>query len=228
MNKESAELSASETGGALADGLTFIRIMVTPVVMALILWAWPDTQIAILASVLFVIAALTDIFDDFFGGAARGATRRYGYLDDIADTVLIIGVLVALAIVLLRNGMVSWTWLVPFAVLIGRELFIGLFKGFELARYGWPDNRLSNAKAGFAMLGTALLVASPWLTQGFDMMRAGNEGAMAVYDQASPLIWVIGTVILWIAALFSLLSGYKILTTEIVEVEDSRSGQEND
>lgn len=209
-----------ETGGALADALTFLRIVVTPVIMVLILWAWPDTQIAILATVLFIIAALTDIFDDFFGGASRGALRRYGYLDDVADTILVVGVLVALGVVLLRNGMASWTWIVPFAILILREVIIGLTKGFELARFGWPDNPLSNAKAGFSMLGAALLVASPWLTQWIDMIRAGTDGAMAVYDEASPFIWLTGTVVLWIAALFSLVSGYKILSSPITPVAD--------
>ena len=206
------ELSVEEKGGAFADALTFLRIIVTPVIMALVIWRWPDTQIAILASVLFLIAAVTDIFDDFFGGAARGAYRRYGYLDDVADTVLIVGVLVAVAVVLFSNGLVSWTWLVPVAVLVGREVAVGLFKGFELSRVGLPDNIWSNAKGGFAMLGTALLVASPWLTQWIDMTRATPDTAMEVYNNASPLIWVLGEVALWIAAVFSIISAIRIFT----------------
>jgi hypothetical protein len=70
------------------------------------------------------------------------------------------------------------------------------------------------------MLGAALLVASPWLTQWIDMIRAGTDGAMAVYDEASPFIWLTGTVVLWIAALFSLVSGYKILSSPITPVAD--------
>ena len=205
------ELSAEERGGAFADALTFLRIIVTPVIMALIVWRWPDTQIAILASVLFIVAALTDIFDDVFGGAARAGHRRYGYLDDAADTILIVGCLIALAVVLLSNGLASWTWMVPVAVIIGRELLVGLLKGFELSRFGWADNVWSNAKGGFAMLGTALLVASPWLTQWLDMTRAGSGNAMEVYGSGSPLVWVIGEIALWIAAIFSIVSGLKIM-----------------
>jgi phosphatidylglycerophosphate synthase len=212
MTDQSDKMTLGPVGAAFADAMTLVRLLVTPVIMALILWQWPDPQVALLASFLFIIAALTDIFDDWFGGAARSLTRRYGYLDDIADTVLIIGSLAALAFVLHRNGLMHWAFAVPAGILIGREVIIGLFKGFELSRYGWPDNSLSNAKTGFSMLGTALLVGSPWLTQLWDRLRAGDDQAMEVYSAASPLIWIIGQACVWIAAVFSLISAYKILT----------------
>ncbi|MGJ8559884.1 MAG: CDP-alcohol phosphatidyltransferase family protein [Litorimonas sp.] len=212
MNDKNDTLKPGGGGGAFADGLTLVRFAVTPVIMALILWQWPDPQVAILASVLFIVAALTDIFDDYFGGASRSVLRRYGYLDDIADTVLIVGALIALTIVLYRNGLMHWAFYGPVFVLIGREMLVGLLKGFELSRYGWPDNPISNAKVAFAMLGTTLLVGSPWLTQLFDRVRAGEDRMMDVYSAGSPLIWIIGQACLWLAALFSLISAYKILT----------------
>lgn len=211
-SRDAEALPPGGLGGAFADGLTLVRIGVTPVIMALILWQWPDPQVAILASFLFIIAALTDIFDDWFGGASRSLLRRYGDLDDVADTVLIVGALLALTIVLYRNGLTHWAFYVPVSVLIGREMIVGLFRGFELSHYGWPDNFVSNAKVFFAMLGTTLLVGSPWLTQLFDRMRAGQDRAMEVYSASSPLIWIIGQACLWLAAVFSLISAYKILT----------------
>lgn len=204
--------NGGDGGGAFADALTLLRIVVTPIIMALILWQWPDPQVAILASFLFIVAAVTDIIDDWFGGSARSIWRRYGWLDDIADTVLIVGVLIALSIVLWRNGLLHWAYAVPVGIIILRELLVGLVKGYELSRHGWPDNRLSNAKGGFAMLGTAMLVASPWLTQWFDRIRAGTDRAMEIYDTGSPLIWMLGQGALWVAAIFSILSGYRILT----------------
>lgn len=212
MNDQYDAVTQDGLGGAFADGLTLVRLLVTPVIMALILWQWPDPQIAILASVLFIVAAVTDIFDDWFGGASRSLTRRYGYLDDIADTVLIVGGLTALAIVLFRGGLMHWAFAVPVVILIGREMLVGLLKGFELSRYGWPDNVISNTKTAFAMLGTTLLVGSPWLTQLWDRLRAGDDRVMEVYSAGSPAIWIIGQACLWIAAVFSLISAYKILT----------------
>lgn len=212
MSDKTDTVPSGGGGGAFADGLTLVRLGVTPVIMALILWQWPDPQVAILASFLFIVAAVTDIFDDWFGGGSRSLLRRYGYLDDIADTVLIIGSLIALTIVLYRNGVMHWAFAVPVFVLIVREMLVGLLKGFELSRYGWPDNFMSNAKIAFAVLGTTLLVGSPWLTQLWDRIRAGDDRIMEVYSVSSPLIWIMGQACLWIAAVFSLISAYKILT----------------
>ncbi|MEL6687730.1 MAG: CDP-alcohol phosphatidyltransferase family protein [Pseudomonadota bacterium] len=210
-------LSPEETGGAFADALTLLRLLVTPVIMGLILWRWPEVEISILASALFVIAAVTDILDDVFGGSARSAMRRYGYLDDVADTVLTLGVLIALSIVLWQNDLLHWAYLVPVIILIGREVLVGIVKGYQLSRFGWPDNPISNAKGAFAMLGVSLLVASPWLTQLFDRLRAGTDQTMEVYGAASPMIWVIGQLCLWLAAIFSILSGYRIITRNLAD-----------
>ncbi|MGB3456049.1 MAG: CDP-alcohol phosphatidyltransferase family protein [Litorimonas sp.] len=213
-NDPGTEPSPDKAGGAFADALTLLRLLATPLIMALILWQWPEPQIAILASFLFIIAALSDIFDDLFGGSARSSVRRYGYLDDAADTVLFVGVLIALGIVIARNGMMHWAWLVPVAILVLREAIVGIVKGYELSRYGWPDNPLSNAKGAFAMLGTVLMVGSPWLTQLLDRMTAGPDNALEVYGSVSPTIWILGQVCLWIAAIFSVLSGLRILQSK--------------
>jgi len=82
-----------EAGGAFADALTFLRIMLMPLIAFLIWKGWQpvaaggiDLGLTLLASALFCIAALTDIFDDFLGGNERSIYRRFGFLDDIADT----------------------------------------------------------------------------------------------------------------------------------------------
>jgi phosphatidylglycerophosphate synthase len=200
-------------GGAIADALTLLRLFVTPLIMALVLFAgWPDPQISILACFLFIIAAVSDILDDVFGGSSRNAVRRYGYLDDAADTILVTGVLTALTIVVWRSGLMHWAFLIPVAVLILREVAVGVFKGYELSRFGWDDDTASNLKGGFAMLGTMLLVGAPWLTQALDRLRAGPDRALEVYGAVSPALWIVGQICLWIAALFSLVTGYKILT----------------
>ena len=109
----SKPLSPEETGGAFADALTLLRIILTPAIMALIVWRWPDVQISILATALLIIAAVTDILDDIFGGSARNAVRRYGYLDDAADTILMVGVLIAIGFVLWQNDILGWGFALP-------------------------------------------------------------------------------------------------------------------
>ena len=66
------------------------------------------------------------------------------------------------------------------------------------------------------MLGTCLLVASPWLTTWIDRAIAGPDNAMEVYGSTSPYVWLIGEGILWFAAIVSVLTGFKLLTTKTV------------
>ena len=214
--------SPEEAGGAFADALTFLRILLMPVIVLLIMKGWQpvseggiNISLTLLASVLFFIAAMTDIFDDFLGGNERSIYRRFGYLDDIADTVLVVGTLAAFIFVLNRADMLTWTFLVPAIILIGRELIVGLFKGYELSRYIWPDTKLSNAKSGFSMLAVCLLLSSPWLQNGIDKMRAGTDQVADVFAATSPWVWGVGTVCLWIAACLSIVTAVRFFRTKL-------------
>lgn len=209
-----------ETGGAFADGLTLIRILLTPAIMFLIIKFWPLTAMAALASVLFLVAALTDIFDDYFGGTETSVFRRFGHWDDVADTILCTGTLAALLFVTHRAGFLAWPFAVPALIIIAREILVGLVKGKQISIYGWPDNFLSSAKSFFIMLGVCILVATPWLTQWFDALRANEANVVDVFNNASPMIWVIGEIALWIGAVFSILSAIKVFKTPLGPVND--------
>jgi len=206
-------MSPKQAGGAFADGLTFVRILMTPVIMAVIILAWPETKMAVFASILFLVAALTDIFDDYLGGASRSVYRKYGWVDDIADTVLITGTLIALILVMVTEGLLTWTFAVPAFVLVLREIAVGLFKGRELRQFGWPDNKLSNAKVGMSVLAVCTLVAAPWLSQMADMFRAADDPSR-VLNVGSPWVWLFGVICLWLAAILSVFTAYRIFRTK--------------
>jgi len=180
-----------------------------------------DMPLTLLASALFAIAAFTDIFDDFLGGNSRSLHRRFGYLDDIADTVLVAGTLAILVYVVHRAGWMSWVFLTPVVILIGREIIVGLLKGFELSRYVLPNTLMSNLKSGLSMLGTCLLLASPWLQVWIDRLRADVENVAGTFAEASPIVWVTGEVILWIAALFSILSAIALFKADFSAANDA-------
>lgn len=211
--QETPKMSPNQAGGAFADGLTFVRLLITPVIMAIIIASWPDTKMAVFASILFIVAALTDILDDYIGGASRSAYRKYGWVDDIADTVLILGVLLALSIVILREGLMTWTFAVPVLVLFLRELTVALFKGRELRKFGWPDNKLSNAKVGLSVLAVCTLVAFPWLSQLTDVFRAENDPSR-LFNTGAPWVWYFGEIYLWLAAIVSVISAVRIFKTK--------------
>ncbi|MBP5209043.1 MAG: CDP-diacylglycerol--glycerol-3-phosphate 3-phosphatidyltransferase [Clostridia bacterium] len=82
----------------LPNTLTLIRIGLVPLIVVFILIQWSD-KIAwnIITACVFVIAALTDLFD---GAIARGTNQvtNFGkFLDPIADKMLILGSLIALS-----------------------------------------------------------------------------------------------------------------------------------
>jgi CDP-diacylglycerol--glycerol-3-phosphate 3-phosphatidyltransferase len=92
---------------------TLLRIVLTPVVMALVLLA--DERA--LACVLFVVAAATDWFDGYLARRWNVTTTLGSFLDTTADKLLVTGVLIAL----LGADRVS-PWIA--AIIIGRELII--------------------------------------------------------------------------------------------------------
>ena len=213
---KTGETISTPTGGALADALTLIRLALTPVIMMVIIKGWPNLDMALLASVLFIVAALTDFFDDYFGGTEMAVHRKFGWFDDIADILLVIGSLAAMLYVTHKNGMLAWTFAIPAGVIILREVIVGLIKGYEMTKSGWPETKFGDLKNGLVMLGTCILVASPWLTTWIDRAIAGSENAMEVYGSTSPYVWLIGEGILWFAAIVSIITGIKLLTTKAV------------
>ena len=81
----------------LPNILTLIRIALVPPIIVFILIPWQSqTVFNIVTAALFLIAALTDLFD---GAIARGTNQvtDFGkFLDPIADKMLILGSLIAL------------------------------------------------------------------------------------------------------------------------------------
>lgn len=203
--------------GAFADGLTLIRFLLTFVVMGVILAGWPQLHSAILATFLLIIAALTDIWDDVIGGSERSQYRQFGWFDDIADMVLILGTLSALLYVVWKNNVLGWGLAVPAIVIIGRELIIGFARGYEFSKYGWPTTKWGWLKNTITIAAVCVLLASPWLTTWVDMRRASDANVLDIYNSTSPHIWIAGQLMLWIAAAISALTGIAILRGDASE-----------
>jgi len=217
---KTGENDSTPTGGAIADALTVVRLILTPVIMLIIIKGWPDLNMAVLATFLLIIAAATDFFDDYFGGTENAPHRKFGWFDDIADIILVIGVLIALLFVTHKGGVLGWMFAIPAGVIIAREVLVGLLKGYDMTKSGWPETKYGAIKNGLVMLGTCLLVASPWLTHWIDMAMSGENNVDAL-TSTSPQIWMIGQGVLWFAAVVSLITGFKILTTKAGSANDA-------
>ena len=109
--------TADDRAAAFLTFITYLRIALTPVVMALILsadrWSWAIPA----ATVLFAVAALTDFFDGRLARRWKQTTTLGTFLDTTADKLLVSGVLIALV----EAGRAS-AW-VAF-IIVGRELLV--------------------------------------------------------------------------------------------------------
>jgi CDP-diacylglycerol--glycerol-3-phosphate 3-phosphatidyltransferase len=92
---------------------TSLRILLTPVIMALLIAdAAPG-----LTAVLFAVAAATDWFDGYLARRWEVTTKLGSFLDTTADKLLVTGVLIALVAVERTSPWIA-------LIIVGRELVI--------------------------------------------------------------------------------------------------------
>jgi CDP-diacylglycerol--glycerol-3-phosphate 3-phosphatidyltransferase len=139
----------------LAAG-TATRILLTPVVMALILLPDEgDDGTQILATVLFCVAAATDWVDGRLARRWNVTTRLGSFLDTTADKLLVAGVLIAL----LGVDRVS-PWIA--ALIIGREFVLMGLRGV-IASEGdvMAPSMLGKLKTSIQFVAIALAIPRP-------------------------------------------------------------------
>lgn len=147
---------ASPWGFRLLIVGTSARIVLAPVIMALVLMSdVGGDRAAVIGTVLFVSAALTDFFD---GRAARrwNLTSPLGsFLDTTADKLLVACVLFALVD---QNRVASWAA----AIIVSRELLIlGLRSAVAVGGTVVEASQLGKIKASVQFFGIALAILRP-------------------------------------------------------------------
>ena len=99
-------MASKKKGINFPNVLTLIRIALVPPIIFLILMPWGgnlenaqkiQTIFNIITAALFLIAALTDLFDGVIARNTNQVTDFGKFLDPVADKMLILGTLVALA-----------------------------------------------------------------------------------------------------------------------------------
>jgi CDP-diacylglycerol--glycerol-3-phosphate 3-phosphatidyltransferase len=115
-----------KTSGFLA-ACSSLRIVLVPVIMGLIVADRDELgTLAILAGVLFAVAAATDFFDGYFARRWKVTTTLGSFLDTTADKLLVTGILVALVAVERCSPWIA-------TIIIGRELLIMGLRGVVAA-----------------------------------------------------------------------------------------------
>lgn len=198
----------------LPNALTLLRLILAPVI-AWVVWqanagpAASNQEWAMWAAALFIVAALTDLFD---GMAARAfdAHSKFGRLiDPIADKALVGLPLIAISIVAAREGWPLW-WVVGLstAVIVLRDITMTLIRFAAKDGEGVRVSQLAKWKTAIELVAVAigiLLMAAPAI------MRTVGLGDGFVVSDAMMLGWI---GILAIAALLSAYTAFQYLTAK--------------
>jgi cardiolipin synthase (CMP-forming) len=145
--------SADRRAAAVLSGITYLRVLLTPVVMWLVL---TDPSRHRLAAVLFAFAAITDFLDGRLARRWKQTSTLGNFLDTTADKLLVAGVLIALV----EIGRTS-TWIA--AVIVARELLILGLRGAVTASDGTvvTPSFLGKAKANVQFVAITLAIWRP-------------------------------------------------------------------
>jgi CDP-diacylglycerol---glycerol-3-phosphate 3-phosphatidyltransferase len=113
----------------IPNAVTFLRAALVPLILVLLAVGDEWTAARWWAFVVFVLAALTDTFDGWVARRLRGVSAFGAFADPVADKLLIVGTLAALALF----SEVPW-WVA--GVIAGREVVVTLLRVLVVRRSG--------------------------------------------------------------------------------------------
>jgi cardiolipin synthase len=178
----------------LPNILTLSRIFIIPVVIATFFWDTPAMRW--LACGLFTLAGVTDFFDGYLARRAKQVSRFGRFLDPIADKLLVASVILMLA----KFDRLTETAIFPAIVILLREILVsGLREFLAELRVGLPVTKLAKFKT------TAQMVAL-----GFLIVGTASPGWVPAL--------IVGEVLLWGAALLTIVTGYDYLKAGIAHM----------
>jgi CDP-diacylglycerol--glycerol-3-phosphate 3-phosphatidyltransferase len=135
--------------------LAVARILLTPVVMALVLLSDDIDGAFGMAFIVFTVAALTDFADGYLARRWQITTVLGAFLDSVADKVLVTGSL----LVLIEVGR-AWSWAA--FIIIGRELAVMGLRGVAaLEKSAVPPSLWGKGKTVFQFLAIGLAMIRP-------------------------------------------------------------------
>ncbi|KMW56257.1 CDP-diacylglycerol--glycerol-3-phosphate 3-phosphatidyltransferase [Candidatus Rhodobacter oscarellae] len=198
--------------------LTTLRLLAAPGVAVMFLYfvrPWADW----FAMLLFVGAAITDYFDGYLARLWKQESRFGAMLDPIADKAMVI---IALLVNTGFSGMNPWI-LLPATVIMFREIFVsGLREFLQEKSSTLKVTNLAKYKTFAQMIALTFLFATGIFEHNFlDRTIGMDEGTLhlimtgqlpddigLVWHQTGAWwSWWIGTILLWIAAALTLITG---------------------
>ncbi len=181
---------------SLPNLLTYGRLAAVPAVVALLFWPKDDwTRWPALA--IFIAAGVTDYFDGYFARLYEQQSALGRMLDPIADKLLVAATLLMLVADGTIHGWALWAAI----VILCREILVsGLREFLAELKVSVPVSRVAKWKTTLQLVAVGFLIAGP----------AG--------ETVLPGTIVIGTGLLWVAAVLTLYTGWDYLKAGIQHV----------
>ena len=185
----------------LPNILTFARILSVPAIVFLLYWP-EQIWVRWIALTLFVISAVTDYLDGYFA-RTRGQQSAFGrMLDPIADKLLV----AACLFVLVADDQIrAWSIWAGLIILCREILVSGLREFLAALRVSVPVSRLAKWKTTVQLVAIGFLIAGP---AGDALLREG-------------LTTMIGLVLLWIAAIVTIYTGWDYMRAGVRHILDN-------
>ena len=178
----------------LPNLLTLSRIVAIPLVIATFYAAAPLGPW--LGCVIFSLAAVTDWLDGRLARMWQQQSELGRFLDPVADKLLVATTLFMLA----AYDRLSTASILPALVILTREIMVsGLREHLAGLRVGMPVSKLAKWKTFIQMLAIGFLLI-------------GDAGPAAIHVRA------IGEVLLWLAAVLTVKTGYDYLRAGLMHI----------
>jgi cardiolipin synthase (CMP-forming) len=189
----------------LANSLTYARCAAVPAVVACFFWNWEFSAANYtarwVALAIFFAAAVTDYFDGWVARVFDQTTNIGRMLDPIADKLLVAASLLLLAA---DGSIVGWALWAAVIILCREILVSGLREYLATLRVSVPVTQVAKWKTGLQLTAIGFLIAGPAADQLL----------------ATPAATLIGHVLLWIAAVLTLYTGWDYFRAGVRHLAD--------
>ena len=189
----------------LPNILTSLRLLAAPLVPLMFFFlSRPFADFAALA--LFLIAAVTDWFDGYLARAWGQESRFGAAMDPIADKAMVI---IAIVVITGYSGMNPWL-ILPATLILFREVFVSGLREF----LGNDARQLKVTKlAKWKTTAQMVAIAVLFLGTGLNYYEVGHpplvgETGLPWSDNWSDLATQAGLVLIWIAAILTVVTGW--------------------
>ncbi|KPQ06720.1 MAG: CDP-diacylglycerol--glycerol-3-phosphate 3-phosphatidyltransferase [Rhodobacteraceae bacterium HLUCCA12] len=215
----------------IPNTLTLLRLIAAPAVAIMFLYfarPWADW----FALVLFLGAAITDYFDGYLARLWKQESRVGAMLDPIADKAMVV---IALLVITGYSGMDPWL-ILPATAILFREVFVsGLREYLGNTSRTLAVTKLAKWKTTAQMVAIAVLfgalglefIREQALARNNDLIvemeDTGNAVGMDLLqlaDVGGAIVWHLGLVMIWIAAVLTLITGWDYLRKALPHLKD--------